>query len=130
LLPDRRRAVGQIDHFHLRQLPSLRRAVNYSLSLADLDPKEAYGPLGMDKATWSRISNGTQSFPADALGKLKEITGNEAPLFWLAYSQGYELRPLRSELEEQIAAKDARIADLEKRIEHITDFMKQTRSGG
>jgi hypothetical protein len=126
LIPSRKPSAA-IDRDHVRRLPSLRRAINYSLSLADMDPKEAYGPLEMDKAIWSRIVNGNMSFPADDLPKLKAITGNEAALLWIAHACGYELRPLRSELEQQLEAERAKSAELERQLEVITNFVRSSR---
>lgn len=115
LIP-RRRPSAAVDKDHVRRLPSLRRAINYSLSLADMDPKEAYGPLEMDKAIWSRIANGGMSFPADQMPKLKAVTGNEAAIYWLATACGYDLRPLRNELEQQL--EDERAARMEAEREN------------
>jgi hypothetical protein len=113
LIP-RRKPSAAVDRDHVRRLPSLRRAINYSLSLADMDPKEAYGPLEMDKAIWSRITNGGMSFPADELPKLKAVTGNEAAIYWLATACGYDLRPLRNELEQQLEDERAARAEAER----------------
>lgn len=129
LLPQRK-APRPIDDDHVKRLPSLRRAINYSLSHAEMDPKEAYGPLDMDKAVWSRISNGSMSFPADDLLKLAQVTQNIAPIVWLVHQLGYELKPLQSELEQQLETKNARIEELEKRLDIITNFVRQTRSAG
>jgi hypothetical protein len=103
-----------VDKAYLLSLPSFRRALRYSLSLADLEPKQVYDPLDMDKATWSRIENGQQAFPPELLWKLASITGNDAPLMWLANSRGYELRPLKSELQERLDAAEAHAAELER----------------
>lgn len=113
LIP-RRKPSAAVDRDHVRRLPSLRRAINYSLSLADMDPKEAYGPLEMDKAIWSRIVNGNMSFPADELPKLKAVTGNEAAVYWLATACGYDLKPLRSELEQQLEDERAARTEAER----------------
>jgi hypothetical protein len=114
LEPPRQRASSPVDAKYLFGLPSLRRAVAYSLSLADMDPKEAYQPLGMDKATWSRITSGGQEVPASLLKPLRVLTGNYAPLRWLAYTEGFELIPLKSELERQLdEERDAR-AEVER----------------
>lgn len=126
LIPSRKPSAA-VDKDHIRRLPSLRRAINYSLSLADMDPKEAYGPLEMDKAIWSRIVNGNMSFPADELPKLKAITGNEAALIWIAHACGFDLRPLRTELEEQLEAERARNTELQRQLEVITNFVRSTR---
>ena len=112
----RKKPSAPCDKDYVRGLPSLRRAINYSLSLADMDPKEAYGPLEMDKAVWSRITNGGMSFPADELPKLKAVTGNEAAIYWLAVACGFDLRPLRNELEQQL--EDERAARVETEREN------------
>ncbi len=109
-----RKACPPVDKAYVISLPSFRRALRYSLSLADLEPKQVYDPLGMDKATWSRIENGAQAFPPDQLGNLALITGNDAPLIWLAHSRGYELRPLKSELQERLEAAEARALEAER----------------
>ncbi len=82
----------------------------------------------MDKASWSRIINGQQEFPASQIKPLRLLTGNQAVLQWLAFEDGCELRPLRSELEQQIEAKDAQIAELQGQLHIITNFIKQTRT--
>jgi hypothetical protein len=124
LIP-RRKPSAAVDRDHVRRLPSLRRAINYSLSLADMDPKEAYGPLEMDKAIWSRITNGGMSFPADELPKLKAVTGNEAAIYWLATACGFDLRPLRNELEQQL--EDERAARVE--VERENALLRQLITG-
>ncbi len=110
----RKKASAPVDGEYLRRLPSLRRAVAYSLSLADMDPKEAYGPLGMDKATWSRIINGSQEVPASLFKPLRKLTGNNAPMEWLAFDEGFELTPLMSELERQLLEERAARAEAER----------------
>lgn len=125
LLPTRKPPIS-LDKGYLLGLPNLRRAIRYSVSLADLDPKQVYEPLDMDKAIWSRIENGGMSFPADQIGTLASITRNHAPLTWLAQQQGFELRPLKSELQEQLEAERASNADLRRQLETITNFVCQT----
>lgn len=109
-----RKACPPVDKPYVLSLPSFRRALRYSLSLADLEPKQVYEPLDMDKATWSRIENGQQAFPPDQLSTLAAITGNEAPLIWLAHSRGYELRPLKSELQERLDSITEQLAEAER----------------
>lgn len=127
--PVRKKASDPVDIAHLRAIPSLDRVIAYSLHLAGMDPKEVYGPLQIDKASWSRMIRGQQEIPGSLIHPVRMLTGNQAGLMWLAYQDNCEVRPLRSELEQQLEAKDARIADLEHRLEVITDFIKQTRAG-
>lgn len=121
-----RKVAPPIDKAYLLTLPSLRRAIRYSVSLPDLDPKQVYEPLDMDKAIWSRIENGGMSFPADQLLTLADVTHNDAPLAWLAHRRGYELRPLKSELQEQLDAERAANVELRRQLETITNFVRQT----
>src|SRR6478735_3288319 len=116
LLPAKapKKPSAPVDKRYLFGLPNLRRAIRYSASLRDLEAKQIYEPLGKDQAVWSRIENGGMSFPADQLLDLANICDNHAPLMWLAYRAGYELQPLRSDLERQVEAKDAEIAELRK----------------
>lgn len=121
-----RKPKGEVNRAYLLGLPTLRRAIRYALSLADLEPKEVYEQLGMDKATWSRIENGLQDFPAGKLGRLRLILGNDAVHMWLAHEAGQELKPLRSELEIQLEAERAENADLRQRLATITEFVRET----
>src|SRR6478609_5925216 len=123
----KRKPCPPVDKAYVLSLPSFRRALRYSLSLADLDPKQVYEPLDMDKATWSRIENGQQAFPPDMLNQLAEITGNDAPLIWLAHSRGYELRPLKSELQERLDAAEANAAELERQNKLMRELLQARR---
>lgn len=97
---------------YLKGLPSFRRVVRYSVSLADMEPKQVFEPLEMDKAIWSRIENGGMSFPADDIGKFRKITGNNAPLLWLNHQDGYDIRNLPRLRDD----KDRRITELETQL--------------
>lgn len=129
LLPSRplQKPSAPVDKNYLHSLPNLRRVIRYSVSLRDLEPKQVYEPLGKDQAVWSRIESGNAYFPADQLLDLARICDNHAPLMWLAHRAGYELVPLRSELEEQLEAERAKSAALEQRLEVITNFVRSTR---
>lgn len=115
---------------YLIALPNFRRAVRYSMSLADLEPKQVYDPLGKDKATWSRIEGGDMGFPADLILPFQAVTNNHAPLLWLAHQAGYDITAM-PKLQDD---KDKRIADLEKRLARaeqnyaaVANFVKETR---
>jgi len=100
------------DLAYVASLPNFRRALRYAISLADLEPKQVYGPLDKDKATWSRIENGDMSFPADDLMHFCEVVGNDAVLLWLMCSAGYDLTSIRKAQDD----KDKRIAELEAKL--------------
>jgi hypothetical protein len=123
-----RKAPAPVDKPYLLGLPNFRRALRYSVSLADLEPKQVYEPLGMDKATWSRIDSGYQCFPPEHLSKLAAITGNNAPMMWLAHNLGFDLKPLRSELEEQLEAERERANELERQNALMRELLMCRRS--
>jgi hypothetical protein len=128
LLPHRASAKSP-DLSYLLSLPNLRRVVRYSMSLADLEPKQVYEPLGKDKATWSRIEGGDMGFPADLLVPFQSITNNSAPVLWLAHQDGWDVTTMRKRQDD----KDKRIAELEAQLEEanrdravIAKFIKET----
>jgi hypothetical protein len=116
LLPQRAEAK-QPDLTYLASLPSLRRAIRYSMSLADLEPKQVYEPLGKDKATWSRIEGGDMGFPADLLLPFQAVTNNDAALLWLVHAAGYDVSSLRKRQDDK---------DLE--IQRLRDELAQERA--
>lgn len=126
LLPTRA-PCPPVDKAYTLGLPNLRRVIRYSVSLPDLEAKQVYIPLKMDKATWSRIANGDMSFPADLLGALADVTQNEAPLIWWAHQRGFDLRPLKSELQEQLDAERAEKLELRRENELLRSLFRETR---
>lgn len=120
------RASSPVDSAYLLTLPSLRRAIRYSISLADLEPKEVFEPLEIDKASWSRIENGSMEFPAGKLNRLRLVVGNDAVHRWLAHEAGFDLRPLKSALQEQLDLERAENARLRQENETIKNFVRET----
>lgn len=129
LIPARKakKPSAPVDKRYLFGLPNMRRAIRYSISLRDLEAKEVYGPLGKDQAVWSRIETGTASFPAEQLIDLARICDNNAPLMWLAYRSGFELQPLKSELEMQLEAKDAELTELRRENDLLLRVLQKDR---
>lgn len=129
LLPARK-ASGAPDLAYLATLPDFRRAIRYSLSLADMEPKQVYEPLGKDKATWSRIEHGDMGFPADLIVPFQRVVGNRAAILWLNHASGFDLASIRLRQDD----KDRRIFDLERQLEDerqknriISEFVRETR---
>lgn len=117
------------DEVYLAALPSFRRAVRYSMSLADLEAKQIYEPLGKDKATWSRIESGDMGFPADLILPFQSLVQNSAPLLWLLHQDGWDITSMRKRQDD----KDKRIAELEQQLaaersekEIIAKFVQRT----
>lgn len=129
LLPVRK-ACPPADLEYIKTLPNFRRAVRYSISLADLEPKQVYEPMEMDKAIWSRIDNGGMSFPADEIGKLSKITQNDAPLLWLNHNAGYDIGQMvrqKSAVEVENERLRKENEELRKERDVIVRFIQETR---
>lgn len=107
----------------LYQQPNMTAAIVECCANAGLEEKEAASLLGIDPAQWSRIVRGTAHFPTNRYREFMRKIGNEGVLLYLAHQCGYGLVPLRTDHEEQIAERDARIAELEKKLENVADFM-------
>lgn len=117
-----------VDHDYLCTLGSSRRALRYAMSLRDLEPKQVYDELKIDKSTWSKIENGIMSFPIDELKAFNAIVGNDALLLWHVNNNGYDMQSMRrlqddkdreigllkAELEEERREKQALYTVLER----------------
>ena len=103
----------KVDKSLIHRQKSLLSAIALCAQAAGLQDKELYLPLGIDASHWSRIIKGDAHFPLERLGPLMDLCGNEAPLEWLAFSRGYELRALETELERQVREERERSARLE-----------------
>lgn len=99
--------------FRLAQIPSRK---------AD---KEFYGPLDIDKGTWSRIQDGDANFPMNKYFQYLDICENNIPLQYDAYKRGFLLVPIRSEVERELEEAKAEIARLRREREIERDFARE-----
>lgn len=88
----------------------LSAAILLSIQASGMTDKQVYGPLRLDAATFSKIRSGQASFPANRLEALRKLLGNDIPLQWWAHRAGYELRPLRSDLERRVVELEEQLA--------------------
>lgn len=84
------------------------RAFVMGADLGGLDDKQAAAAAGMDPATWSRFKQGDVGIKPNALNALLDQFGNEMPLAYWAYTRGYVLTPMESELEKRLRAERER----------------------
>jgi hypothetical protein len=82
-------------------------ALKYVIQCGNFEyEKELYKDLNIDAGNWTRIMNGSASFPQDKEEQLQELCGNDGLVRWRAYRCGKGVYDLQK-------AKDKRIADLE-----------------
>lgn len=112
--------------------PSLLAAIKLCITLGGFSTdKQLYMDLDIDAGHWSRILRGDAHFPLDALAKLMDLCGNEAPLIWLVHCRGYDAASLRkreTELETQLRAEREARERAESELRTIKNFLRDTRS--
>jgi predicted XRE-type DNA-binding protein len=104
--------VQPVDDSVIRIQPNFLQAIRLAIQSSGLEDKQIYSPLGIDKATWSKILDGQFSFPTNKYEQLFDLIKNEIPLVWLAFRRGYILMPLRDAKDRRIVELEAEIADL------------------
>lgn len=89
---------------------TLGAAIELCAELAgyELDKKLATD-MGVDKAQFSRWTNGTEGVLYPKLTRLMDKCGNDVPVLWMAYDRGYDLHAMRKrETELQRELREAR----------------------
>lgn len=93
----------KLDESIIQQPKDLLRAFVIAADLGGLDDSQAAAAAGMDPSTWSQFKNGKRGIKPLDCNKYLDQVGNELPLASWAYSRGYWLTPLQSELEKRLA---------------------------
>lgn len=98
-------------------------AIQLSIQVAQLNQKQIYMALRMDKGHWSRVMSGELQFPADRLDALMDLTGNTIPLAWLAHRRGLGLHMLESEQQRQIRERDDLIKAQAEKLRYLEELI-------
>jgi hypothetical protein len=125
LLSPRPKPQAHVSDEVVRKQPSMSAAIDLSIRAAGMEPKEAYISLGIDKGVWTRIMNGDAHYPHEKFTTLEDITGNDIPLRYLALRKNRELKPMKSALEEQLAAVIAEKEEMRKEIEIYRGLLRR-----
>lgn len=108
--------------------PNKLAALNLCIQVSGLEDKEIYGSLGIDAGQWTRIRKGDGHFPPNLESDLMRLCGNIVPLLWSAAHEGYELRPIKSELEAQVEELQRELDAKNTELKNITNFVRTTGS--
>lgn len=103
---------------------SMLAAIALCMQAAGKADKEVCIALGLDPGHWARITSGNAHFPLALLGPLMDLCGNEAPLEWLAHSRGYELRPLLTKTERELADAAEALAEERAKVRMLTQLLQ------
>ena len=86
--------------------------------------KEVYLPLGIDQGQWSRIWAGTAFLNPDLKFQLMDVCGNDVPLRYDAHMRGFELRRVRSGLEEKVQQLEADLAEERRLVSRLAQMLR------
>lgn len=127
-LPTPRRIPLDFTLDDVRKLKSESHALMFSVRCSGYEPKEIPLLFEIDAGQWSNILSGKKHFPHERRNEFMDFVGNEILLMYACESRGYDfttLRKHRSDVEEQLEAAKARIAELERKNEIQEEFVRK-----
>ena len=111
----------------IRKCFSFKEALKLSKTFSGLDDKQFCHRLDIDPGQWSRIWSGQAHFPEEKLMQFIELSGNIIPLRWLALIFGFELKPLKSELELELERERNEKEELQKKLSYFEELIKKVK---
>lgn len=105
---------------------TFRGALEYVIQCGNFEyEKEIYQSLGIDAGNWTRIMNGSASFPQDKEDALHALCGNNGLLVWRAYRTGMGLVELEDAKDKQIRQLREENTELKKELEIVGKWFRQ-----
>lgn len=99
-------------------------ALRKCVEISNLEPKEIYGPLGIDQGQWSRIWAGAAFLHPNLKFQLMDVCGNDVPLRYDAWQRGYELRRVQTGLEAKVQTLEAELAEERKLVARLAQMLR------
>lgn len=96
---------------------SLGDAISLCAEVAGYEPKQLQEELRLDKAQWSRWTDGKEGILWPKLCAVMDKCGNDAPVLWMAHARHYDLNSLRhreTELERRLRLSEEENAALKR----------------
>lgn len=119
------RPIMRLDDSVVRSRKSLLHAFVSAADHGGLDDKQAAAAAGMDPATWSQFKAGDRGIKPLMFDAFMVQCANELPLAYWAYSRGYELRPLETELEKRLRLSDEALQDEKKKNAVLLEALRR-----
>lgn len=85
----------------VKRCRDLGEAIALCLRAAGLEPKQVLADLKMDKAQFSRWTNGQEGVLWPKLDALMARCGNCAPVLWMVHQCNFQLESMRSTEDEK-----------------------------
>lgn len=119
------RPLIRIDSSIVRSRKNLLHAFVSAADQGGLEDKQAAAAAGMDPATWSQFKAGDRGIKPLVFNSYLDQCANELPLAYWAFSRGYELVPLESELEKRLRLSDEALADEKKKNAVLLEALRR-----
>lgn len=101
---------------------TFKESLKLCKSISGLEDKQICMTLDIDAGQWARIFGTGGHFPENKLIHFMVLCGNKVPLVWLAYSCGYTLHHLKTELEQQLEDLRKQLIEKDKEIEILAKY--------
>jgi plasmid maintenance system antidote protein VapI len=100
---------------------NLGGAIGLCLKVAGFDmDKQLLETLKVDKAQFSRWQAGTEGIIWEKFARLMDTCGNDAPLLWMAYQRGYDIKAMRKR-ETELQRENRQ---LKEQVEALTKVLR------
>ena len=107
-----------LDQTMISRPKDMLKAFVMAADIGGLDDKQAAAGAGMDPSTWSQFKAGDRGIKPLVLNGYLDQCANELPLAYWAFTRGYSLCPLESEMEkrERVQRERAEKAEAENAL--------------
>lgn len=119
------RPLMKLDDSIVRSRKSLLHAFVSAADQGGLDDKQAAAAAGLDPSTWSQFKSGDRGIKPLMFDGYMDQCANELPLVYWAFSRGYELRPLETELEKRLRLVNEALVDEKKKNAVLLEALKR-----
>ncbi len=110
---------------------TMRDALRLCWQISDISLEDLANDLGVLSSHLSNMLGNKQSrnryFPPEKINQLMDVCQNEIPLHWLAFSRGYGLFRLKSEVEAENERLKEELRKVDKKLETIQEFLKSVK---
>lgn len=119
------RPLIRLDESVIRSRKNLLHAFVSAADQGGLEDKQGAAAAGMDPATWSQFKAGDRGIKPLVLNSYMDQCANELPLAYWAFSRGYGLVPLESELEKRLRLANEALTDEKKKNAVLLEALKR-----
>lgn len=108
------REPAALDDATIRAPKDMIKAFTMAADLGGLDDQQSAAAAGMDPSTWSGFKAGTRGIKPLEFNGFMDQCGNNLPLAYWAYTRGFALTPLETELQRQLRVQEEQNRELQK----------------